>query len=138
MSPRERVETVRLLKTIARGRTMIIISHRLSSLTECDQILVLEKGKVMDIAPHRVLLERCAGAEMLVLGTAGDEPGASWSAGPVIRACLRRAPCPVVVIGTTPCLSICSFSSDEVTAATIASRKRLATSAGTPGGAITP
>jgi ATP-binding cassette subfamily B protein len=48
------------LLRIARGRTMIIVSHRLSSLTECDQILVLEKGKVMDIAPHRVLLERCA------------------------------------------------------------------------------
>jgi ATP-binding cassette subfamily B protein len=48
------------LLRIARGRTMIIVSHRLSSLTECDQILVLEKGEVMDIAPHRVLLERCA------------------------------------------------------------------------------
>jgi ATP-binding cassette subfamily B protein len=48
------------LLRIARGRTMIIVSHRLSSLTECDQILVLEKGKVMDIGPHRTLLERCA------------------------------------------------------------------------------
>jgi nucleotide-binding universal stress UspA family protein len=47
----------------------------------------------------RVLLERCEGADMLVLGTAGDGPGASRSAGPVIRACLRRAACPVVVIG---------------------------------------
>jgi ATP-binding cassette subfamily B protein len=47
------------LLRIARGRTMVIVSHRLSSLTECDQILVLEKGKVMDVAPHRVLLERC-------------------------------------------------------------------------------
>jgi ATP-binding cassette subfamily B protein len=48
------------LLRIARGRTMIIVSHRLSSLTECDQILVLEKGNVLDIAPHHVLLERCA------------------------------------------------------------------------------
>jgi len=47
------------LLRIAQGRTMVIVSHRLSSLTECDQILVLEKGTVMDIAPHRVLLERC-------------------------------------------------------------------------------
>lgn len=46
----------------------------------------------------RVLLERCPGADMLVLGTASNEPGASRSVGPVIRACLRRAPCPVVVI----------------------------------------
>jgi nucleotide-binding universal stress UspA family protein len=47
----------------------------------------------------RVLLDRCAGADMLVLGTSSDVPGALRSAGPVIRACLRRAPCPVVVIG---------------------------------------
>jgi len=48
------------LLRIARGRTMVIVSHRLSSLIDCDQILVLERGKAVDIAPHRVLLERCA------------------------------------------------------------------------------
>ncbi len=47
------------LLRIARGRTMVIISHRLSSLIDCDQILVLERGKMVDIAPHRLLLERC-------------------------------------------------------------------------------
>jgi nucleotide-binding universal stress UspA family protein len=46
----------------------------------------------------RVLLDRCRGADMLVLGTASDVPDQRWSAGPVIRACLRRSPCPVVVI----------------------------------------
>lgn len=44
---------------IARGRTMVIVSHRLSSLIDCDQILVLERGRAVDIAPHSVLLERC-------------------------------------------------------------------------------
>jgi len=48
------------LKRIAKGRTMVIVSHRLSSLLDCDQILVLERGKVMDMAPHHVLVERCA------------------------------------------------------------------------------
>lgn len=48
------------LARIARGRTMFIVSHRLSSLVDCDQILVLERGKVMDIGPHAALLERCA------------------------------------------------------------------------------
>ena len=48
--------------------------------------------------PARVLLDRCADADMLVLGTSRGVPGALRSAGPVIRACLRRAPCPVVVI----------------------------------------
>jgi ATP-binding cassette subfamily B protein len=47
------------LLRIARGRTMIIVSHRLASLIDCDQTLVMEQGKVTDIAPHAVLLERC-------------------------------------------------------------------------------
>jgi nucleotide-binding universal stress UspA family protein len=59
---------------------------------------VLVRTEVANGLAARVLLESCAGADMLVLGTAGDLPGAGWSAGPVIRACLRRAPCPVVVI----------------------------------------
>jgi ATP-binding cassette, subfamily B, bacterial HlyB/CyaB len=54
----EAVLNANLLR-IAHGRTMIIVSHRLSSLIDCDQILVLENGKAVDIAPHRVLLERC-------------------------------------------------------------------------------
>jgi len=56
------------------------------------------RTQVVDGLAARVLLERCEGADMLVLGTASDTPGATRSAGPVIRACLRRAPCPVVVI----------------------------------------
>jgi ABC-type bacteriocin/lantibiotic exporter with double-glycine peptidase domain len=48
------------LARIAKGRTMVIVSHRLSSLVDCDQILVMEKGRVADMAPHRVLVERCA------------------------------------------------------------------------------
>ena len=47
------------IRRIAHGRTMIIVSHRLSSLVECDQILVLDQGKVMDIGPHSVLVDRC-------------------------------------------------------------------------------
>ena len=48
------------LLRIARGRTMVIVSHRLSSLVNCDQIMVLERGKIMDIGPHSKLLERCS------------------------------------------------------------------------------
>ena len=39
---------------------MVIVSHRLASLVDCDQILVMDRGKVIDVAPHTVLLERCA------------------------------------------------------------------------------
>ena len=60
------------------------------------------RTEVVDGLAARVLLQRCMGADMLVLGTASDVPGALRSAGPVIRACLRRSPCPVVVIGDAP------------------------------------
>jgi len=56
------------------------------------------RTEVVDGLAARVLLDRCAGADMLVLGTASDTTGTLRSAGPVIRACLRRASCPVVVI----------------------------------------
>ena len=48
------------LAAIANGRTLVIVSHRLTSLIAADTILVLEQGSVLDFAPHAVLLERCA------------------------------------------------------------------------------
>jgi ABC-type bacteriocin/lantibiotic exporter with double-glycine peptidase domain len=48
------------LTRLGQGRTMLIVSHRLTSLTDCDQILVLDKGKTVDMAPHTVLVERCS------------------------------------------------------------------------------
>jgi len=48
MSPRERVETVQLLKSIARGRTMIVIDHDMDSLFELvEWITVLQEGRVL-------------------------------------------------------------------------------------------
>jgi len=48
MSPRERVETVRLLKSIARGRTMMIIDHDMDSLFELvERVTVLQEGRVL-------------------------------------------------------------------------------------------
>ncbi|MBR0665576.1 peptidase domain-containing ABC transporter [Roseomonas hellenica] len=48
------------LRRIAAGRTLIIVSHRLSSLTDCDAIAVLNEGKLEDVAPHATLVDRCA------------------------------------------------------------------------------
>jgi ATP-binding cassette subfamily B protein len=47
------------LDDMARGRTLIIVSHRLSSLAHADAILVLEHGRAVDFAPHKVLVKRC-------------------------------------------------------------------------------
>jgi len=47
------------LKRIAKGRTVLSISHRLSMLVESDAILVLERGKFYDLGTHEELLQRC-------------------------------------------------------------------------------
>jgi ATP-binding cassette subfamily B protein len=60
LDPQSEVIVSDNLKRIAQRRTMVMVSHRLAFLTDCDAILVLEGGKVVDFAPHSVLLERCA------------------------------------------------------------------------------
>ncbi len=47
------------IRRIANGRTVIVISHRLSSLVNSDAILVLERGKVEAVGRHEELLESC-------------------------------------------------------------------------------
>jgi branched-chain amino acid transport system permease protein len=48
MSPSERVETVRLLKSISQGRTMIVIDHDMDALFELvERVTVLQEGRVL-------------------------------------------------------------------------------------------
>jgi branched-chain amino acid transport system permease protein len=56
MSPRERIETVKLLKSIARDRTMIIIDHDMDSLFELvERVTVLQEGRVLlDGTPEEI------------------------------------------------------------------------------------
>jgi ATP-binding cassette, subfamily B, heavy metal transporter len=48
------------LDRIARGRTTLVIAHRLSTVMDADQILVLEGGRIVERGTHRELLERDA------------------------------------------------------------------------------
>jgi branched-chain amino acid transport system permease protein len=48
MSPRERVETVQLLKTIREGRTLIVIDHDMDAIFEmAERITVLSEGRIL-------------------------------------------------------------------------------------------
>lgn len=48
--------------------------------------------------PERVLIDRSAIAALLVLGAARPQDAHGLSVGPVLRACLSSARCPVVVV----------------------------------------
>ena len=45
------------LQEVLEGRTAILVAHRLSTIQHCDQILLLEHGKVVERGTHRELME---------------------------------------------------------------------------------
>ena len=46
------------LRQIAENRTTLVIAHRLSTVIDADQILVMEYGRIVERGTHRELLER--------------------------------------------------------------------------------
>jgi ATP-binding cassette subfamily B protein len=46
------------LDRIARGHTTLVIAHRLSTVMDADQILVLDQGRIVERGTHRELLAR--------------------------------------------------------------------------------
>jgi ATP-binding cassette subfamily B protein len=49
---------LRSLKTVREGRTVLIVSHRVSSVKDADIIVVLEEGRIVERGTHDSLLRR--------------------------------------------------------------------------------
>ncbi|HJQ17575.1 MAG TPA: type I secretion system permease/ATPase [Allosphingosinicella sp.] len=45
------------LKAMSKGRTVLIIAHRLSAIRQCSRIVTLEKGRIVESGTHEELLE---------------------------------------------------------------------------------
>ncbi|KAK6931859.1 ABC transporter type 1, transmembrane domain [Dillenia turbinata] len=51
-------EILGALKSLAHDRTSVFIAHRLTTAMQCDEIVVLENGTVVEQGPHEVLLSK--------------------------------------------------------------------------------
>jgi ATP-binding cassette subfamily B protein len=60
LDPESEAIFMRNLARIAVGRTVVMISHRLSTLVDADAILVLQQGRLIDTGRHVELVARCA------------------------------------------------------------------------------
>jgi ATP-binding cassette subfamily B protein len=43
------------LDEFVKGKTVVVVAHRLSTVKNADQIIVLEKGKVVEVGTHAEL-----------------------------------------------------------------------------------
>lgn len=46
------------MKKIKQGRTLFVIAHRLSTVKDCDFIIALDKGKIIEMGAHEELLKQ--------------------------------------------------------------------------------
>ncbi|NEX59667.1 peptidase domain-containing ABC transporter [Noviherbaspirillum galbum] len=65
LDPESEAIFIRNLSRIAVGRTVVMISHRLSTLVNADAILVMQRGSLMDAGRHEELLARCSTYQQL-------------------------------------------------------------------------
>ena len=46
------------LKKLLKGRTGIVIAHRLATIRGADRIIVIKNGKLVEMGPHKLLVEK--------------------------------------------------------------------------------
>ena len=49
----------KVLEQFTRGRTTLLVTHRVASLALAHRVVVMDGGRIMDVGPHDELLKRC-------------------------------------------------------------------------------
>ena len=50
-------EIQKALRSITKGKTTLVIAHRITSIQDCDRIIVLDKGKIIESGTHEELIK---------------------------------------------------------------------------------
>ncbi len=58
LDPENEVEVQRAVNALVEGRTVVVIAHKLRTIENADNIVVMESGRVVDQGRHAELLER--------------------------------------------------------------------------------
>ena len=59
-------EILKNLRQTRRGKTTILIAHRISTIQEMDKLLYLEDGQITAVGTHEQLYESCPGYRKMV------------------------------------------------------------------------
>ena len=62
------------LKTLMRGRTTLVIAHRLSTVVDADLIYVIDAGRIVESGTHAQLLARGGAYQRLYALQFADQP----------------------------------------------------------------
>ena len=58
-SPENEHQIQKAFETLTRNKTVLMIAHRLSTVQNADNIIVLSEGKIAEQGSHSALLESC-------------------------------------------------------------------------------
>lgn len=58
LDTKNEVEVVKDLNNYCKNKTLVVISHRLSTVKNADQIIVMDSGRIIEIGKHDTLISR--------------------------------------------------------------------------------